>query len=130
VRAAIVCTVAVALLFVAFARVREWRQAEAEARMCPLVQTNVKLLRRGIAPNHEFWVDAERSRKTTVKEHLVELGARCKGGKVIGPDGTELYFYQLTGSARRAMKEDDEIKALEQQGFRVIRMWPEDWRFW
>jgi hypothetical protein len=126
-RAAVTCGVAVALLFVAFYLARRQRLAEAEAT-CPLVQTNSSLWRgadpTGISPRHEFWVDWERNRKTTVKQHLFDLGARRKGGKVVGPDGAELYFYSYTDDGTRHNHQQNEIAALERQGFRVVLTYP------
>src|SRR4051812_30639182 len=70
-----ICTpAAVLLLFVAPAQWRGHLLAEAEA-MCPLLQTNYG---GGLSPTREFWVDEERSRKATVPERLVDLGARLR----------------------------------------------------
>jgi hypothetical protein len=129
-RAAVACAAAVALLFVAFALYRQAdrkrRLAEADA-MCPLVQTNSvsdrALFPTGLPPHRKFWVAEGRKRETTVREALVELGARVEAGKVVGRDGRELYFYYFSDSRGRSEVQREEIEALEAKGFRVVVMY-------
>jgi hypothetical protein len=85
----------------------------------------------GIPLDYDFWVDAKRTRKTTVQATLKELGATLKDGKVYDAAGEELYFYEVRERGKghpRPQKTGKEISELKKK-YHVIRMygpWPKD----
>jgi hypothetical protein len=81
----------------------------------------------GVYIDHAFWVDEERSRKTTVRETLLALGAYRRDGKVYDAQGKELYFYDVKDSPalpRKPPRQDTkkEIRELSKK-YHVIRMY-------
>ena len=87
----------------------------------------------GLSLGRDFWVDEKRSRETTVRQTLLDVGATLRDGKVVDRDGNELHFYYVQDPYRRGSsgKEEEErrdrIKAelerLEKSGYHVIRMY-------
>lgn len=104
----------------------------------PRDQAPPRLARRGLYVDYRFWVDQERSRETTVRAMLVELGASLQDGKVVDEAGRELYFYHVSYPVLSdfvAMKveaglmpappdPDEEMKELEKR-YHVVPMFPE-----
>jgi hypothetical protein len=79
----------------------------------------------GLRVHDRFWVDEQRSRKTTVGEMLRELGASLQGGKVIDATGRELYFYRVQNVHPKdphPQNTEEEIEELEKH-YHVIRMY-------
>lgn len=81
----------------------------------------------GFRLEHEFWVDQQGSRKTTVRVMLVELGASLRDGKVVDENGRQLYFYRVEDyhaelDTRPRQKTGEDLRKLEKQ-YRVIRMY-------
>jgi hypothetical protein len=112
------------------------RMAELE-RMADSLQTNAphtppgeeQPRTRGLYVDERFWVDKERSRETTVRRMLVELGASLQDGKVVDETGTELYFYGVREGPfagpdrdRHQQNTEGDIRELEKR-YRVIRMY-------
>jgi tetratricopeptide (TPR) repeat protein len=64
-------------------------------KMARSLQTNYPEDEGGVYIDQAFWVDMERSRKTTVRETMQELGAYRRDGKVYDAQGQELYFYKV-----------------------------------
>ncbi len=75
--------------------------------------------------DRSFWVDVERSRKTTVRATLLELGASLHNSKVFDSAGNELYFYEVEDPHKldpQPQKTEEEIAELEKK-YHVIRMY-------
>jgi hypothetical protein len=102
------------------------REAELQ-RMAECLQTNsTNRFGDGLPLVGRFWVDKERSRRTTVRETLIELGASLQGGKVVDATGSELYFYWVQDPHSRdprPQRTEEEINELQERGFHVIRMY-------
>jgi hypothetical protein len=83
----------------------------------------------GIYVDERFWVDERRSRRTTVRAKLLELGASLRDGKVVDANGKELYFFYVQNCSRRpgGWKEYEEmlqeLKETEKK-YHVVRMYP------
>ena len=82
---------------------------------------------KGMYVGKPFWVDEERSRETTVRAKLIELGATLHDGKVVDAAGRELYFYPVADYRHRhdpwpPQKTKEDIEELEKK-YRVIRMY-------
>src|SRR5262249_54850712 len=84
----------------------------------------------GLDLEESFWVDEKRSRRTTVREALIEAKASLRDGKVVDPEGRELFFLRILERRKRGLhdKDGDEhphetIKGLKERGYRVIPMY-------
>jgi hypothetical protein len=82
----------------------------------------------GIYVEEPFWVGEERSRETTVRATLIELGAALRDGKVVDAAGEELYFFwvQYPPSRPAGWKdyEEDQKKLHEmEKKYHVVRMY-------
>ena len=85
----------------------------------------------GLWVDHSYWIDLERSRKTTVRQTLIDLGASLADGKVVDAAGKELYFYSVRDHHRRdpnPQKTEEDIEELEKQGHHVVRMYPRPYK--
>ena len=58
--------------------------------------------------------------RTTVKERLKRLKARCRGRKLVDSKGRQIYFYRLTGCWGNAPADYQEI--LERQRKEIIEL--------
>jgi hypothetical protein len=87
----------------------------------------------GLSLKRDYWVDKQRSRESTVRQTLIEVGATLRDGKVVDPAGKELYFYHVEDPWGRSsrQKEDEELRRrikaelddLEKSGHRVMLMY-------
>jgi hypothetical protein len=121
-----------ACLYAAYSHHRKAQQrAELEARveeMAPLLKSNTddhRFQPTGLHPDRRFWVGETRSRWTTVRQALIDLDASLRDGKVVDPQGRELYFYRVIDHEghEEGQPTEQETEALERQGFRVVRMY-------
>jgi hypothetical protein len=81
----------------------------------------------GIYVDKSFWVDEERSRSTTVRAKLIELGASLRDGKVVDAAGKELFFFYVQNYSPRGPKHyeknQEELREMEKK-YHVVRMYP------
>jgi hypothetical protein len=73
-----------------------------------------------------FWADEDRSRETTVRATLIELGASLHDGKVVDASGEELYFFSVmdAGARGRVDYEENQKRLREaEEKFHVVRMY-------
>ncbi len=77
----------------------------------------------GPPPDTPYFVDKERTRETTVRKTLLDLGARLADGKVVGEDGRALYFYWVEPRDENPnWKMQEKVEHLEKH-YHVIRMY-------
>jgi hypothetical protein len=114
------------------AEVEAQQRADLEARlkeMAPLLKSNSNdrpFQATGLHLEREFWVDEKRSRETSVRQALIDLGASLQDGKVVDPDGRELYFLRMwrpESPRDRAETAQEAMQGLKERGFRVIPMY-------
>ena len=66
-------------------------------------------------------LDAKPGKKTTVKQMLLRIKARCKKGKLVDETGREVYFYRLIGCWGNPPADYEEQLAKQQQELERLR---------
>src|SRR6266436_9091116 len=61
------------------------------------------------------------SKKTTVKEKLIAIKARCKKGKLVDASGREIRFYKLTGCWGNPPRDYQQILARQTEEIEKLR---------
>jgi hypothetical protein len=74
--------------------------------------------------DHRFWTDQMRTQQTTVRQALIDLGARLEDGKVVAPDGREVYFLRVKEYNRPRDADRWEEKTAERlERYHIVRMY-------
>jgi hypothetical protein len=77
----------------------------------------------GLYADESFWVDSRRSKRTTVRATLIELGAALRDGKVVDAAGEELCFCEVYDYDPVDLEEEQKLLREAEQKYHVVRMY-------
>jgi hypothetical protein len=77
----------------------------------------------GLYADESFWVDSQRSKRTTVAATLIELGAALRDGKVVDAAGEELFFGEAYDYDPVGQEDWEKLLREAEKKYHVVRMY-------
>ena len=92
----------------------------------PVVQDPCACLPKGITRNDVVSAESvgggrKGAKRVTVEQKLKEIGARCRKGKLVAPNGKAIYFYRLQGCWGNPPADYQEILSTQNKELEQLR---------